>query len=80
METAEVKPKSSSMFSSVEFDGTTGTLICNFVKGGAYAYANFDPKLAEEFLAADSRGKWYHAHHSLFTNGVKVSQAEPTHS
>ena len=79
METVEeVKPKASSMFSSVEYDGATGTLTCVFLKGGAYTYPNFDPQLAAEFLAAESRGKWYHSHKPLFDNGSRVSQAEQT--
>jgi hypothetical protein len=72
METSEeTKPKSSSMFAcEPQYDRATQTLTLTFAKGGAYTFPNFDPENAAEFIAADSWGKWYHAHKGLFTNGV----------
>ena len=65
----------STMMHEPQYDRETRTLTINFKKGGVYTYANFSEANFDEFIAAPSWGKFYHANKNLFENGAK--QASP---
>ena len=43
------------------YDPETRTLQLEFQGGGLYAYDEIPPELYERFLAAESKGKFFHA-------------------
>lgn len=57
-----------------------GTLKIRFHNGGAYEYSNFSDELAEEFFAAESKGKFFHSKIKNQFIGAKVEEVpeEPT--
>ncbi len=71
METATKPEQVSSMMEKPTYNPETKELTIKFKKGGTYIYPNFDPNDADAFIRSESWGKAYHAHKSLFTNGVR---------
>jgi hypothetical protein len=54
-------PVVSSMIRSVGYDPASQTLEITFPTGVTYRYAGVPPEVAEAFLAAESKGKYFHA-------------------
>lgn len=57
----KMHPVTSSNLKAVGYDPETKTLRVQFSSGGSYDYPGVDPELHEQFLAADSVGKFFHS-------------------
>jgi hypothetical protein len=55
-------PVTSSTIVSVGYDAATGTLEVEFKSGDVYQYFDVPPRVHEEFMAAQSQGKFLHQH------------------
>ncbi len=85
-QTRTMAVESSSNIAAIEYTpgGSTtdffGTLKIRFHNGGAYEYSNFSDELAEEFFAAESKGRFFHSKIKNSFIGVKVEEVpeEPT--
>lgn len=51
----------SSDIAAIAYDETSQTLGIEFLKGGTYEYFDFPASLFDQFLGADSKGKFFHA-------------------
>jgi KTSC domain len=74
-ETTEKSKQISSMMEGPEFNSETRVLTIRFKKGSVYDYPDFEH--FDEFIAAESWGKYFHAHKDLFKNGVVRSSPAP---
>ena len=55
-------PLESSVFTSAAYVEFERTLYLRFKSGEIYRYFEFSPEQYQEFLAADSKGKYFAAH------------------
>ncbi len=54
-------PVTSSTIADIGYDAATMTLEIGFLKGGVYQYFDVPETVYQEFMAADSKGKFLHA-------------------
>ena len=53
-------PVASSAIAEVGYDAVSRTLLVRFRSGGVYAYLDAPPQLHADFLAAPSKGRFFH--------------------
>lgn len=77
--------ESSSNIAAIEYtpdvsELNSGILVITFHSGGRYEYGNFGMQLADEFFAAESKGRFFHSKIKNQFIGVKVEEVpeEPT--
>ena len=58
----EVEITRSGMISKIAYDASERLLTLTFNSGGAYAYKDISKEIFDGLLAAESAGKYYHAH------------------
>ena len=49
----------SSAVSDVDYEPSTRRLLVRFVSGAAYVYADVPPRVSRDFLAAESKGRYF---------------------
>jgi len=54
-------PVTSTDIASIGYDSESRVLEVEFIKGGLYQYSEVPPEEHEGFMAADSKGKYFHA-------------------
>lgn len=57
-----MKPVKSSNLEAIGYDEATRVLSIKFKSGGTFKYAGVPPSVHEEFMKADSHGKFFHKH------------------
>jgi len=57
----DFEPVSSSNIDAVAYDGVLKELGVRFKGGSEYRYYEVEPNVYEEFMAADSKGSYFHA-------------------
>lgn len=65
------------------YDPETQTMVLNFKSSADrkdYEYPGIPPEKYQEFLAAESKGKWWTMHRPIFTNFVIKTEDAPTDS
>jgi len=55
-------PVSSSNIADIGYDPSTMTLEVGFLNGGVYQYFDVPEAVYEEFMRAESKGRFLHAH------------------
>lgn len=55
----DMQPVSSSLISAIGYDAEEKKLGVEFARGGTYEYDDVPPEAYEEFIGADSIGKYF---------------------
>ena len=67
-----IKTPGSSSIKIIAYDDYTNTGYVTFISGGKYAYLNMPEKKFDEFVKADSKGKFFFR--EIKTNYTEVKQ------
>ena len=51
----------SSQIAKIGYDLSSKTLVVKFKKGAVYSYSEVPQKIFDEFMQAESKGKYFHA-------------------
>jgi hypothetical protein len=70
-------PVDSSVFTFAAYDKSKRQLYLKFHSGKVYRYLKFPAHQYEEFLAAESQGKYFHAHILGQFPDEEVSETQP---
>ena len=52
----------STAIAAIDYDAAQRLLEVRFVSGGTYRYRDVEPDVAQDFEAADSKGRFFQAH------------------